>query len=95
MSIVLVGGHDKMHTQYKDVAIKYGHKAKVYTQLTTGFEKSIGSPDAIVLFTDKVSHKMAWIATKKAKKDKIPILRSHASSITSLDNILRDFSSKA
>ncbi len=90
MSIVLVGGHDKMHSQYKNVASKHGHKVKVYTQLTAGFEKSIGHPDAIVLFTDKVSHKMVWIATKKAKKENIPIIRNHSSSISALESVLKN-----
>ena len=55
MSIVLVGGHDRMHNEYKNIGSRYGHKLKVFTQLPAKFDKIIGSPDRIVLFTSTVS----------------------------------------
>ena len=89
MSIVLVGGHDRMHKQYKGIADKRGHKIKIFTQTTSRLDKSIGTPDVIVLFTSTVSHKMVHIAVKEAKRKNIPVLRCHNSSGSSLEETLK------
>ena len=68
---------------------------KVFTQITPKFSKVIGSPDAIVLFTNTVSHKMANTAIKEARRKNIPITRSHTSSKNSLDEILQRLKFKA
>lgn len=89
MSIVLVGGHDRMHDEYKGICSKRGHCVKVYTQMPARFVKVIGNPDYIVLFTNTVSHKMVRIAIKEAKRKNIPVLRCHNSSGISLDGALQ------
>lgn len=91
MSIIIVGGHDKMVTLYRELCEKRGHRAKVYTQLPAQFEKQLGHPDGIILFTEKVSHKMARVVVQKARRNSIPILRSHTSSATSLEALLHEF----
>ncbi|MBU5426741.1 DUF2325 domain-containing protein [Tissierella pigra] len=88
MCIVLVGGHDRMHGEYKEVGNRYGCKMKVFTQMPSKLNKSIGDPDAIVLFTNTVSHKMALTAAKEAKRKNIPLLRCHNSSKNSLEETL-------
>ncbi len=67
----------------------------MFTQITPKFSKVIGSPDAIVLFTNTVSHKMANTAIKEARRKNIPITRSHTSSKNSLDEILQRLKFKA
>lgn len=89
MSIVLVGGHDRMQDEYKTIGDKHGHKIKVFTQMPARFDKSIGMPDAIVLFTSTVSHKMVHTAIKEAKKKRIPVMRCHTSSSNSLEETLK------
>ncbi len=84
MSIVLIGGHDRMHNEYKEMCSKFGHDIKVYTQMPKRLEKHIGNPDGIVLFTSTVSHQMVKTAVKAAKKNNIPLIRSHSSSAFSL-----------
>ena len=58
MSVVIVGGHDRMVAQYKKICKSYKCKVKVFTQMRADFNKQIGSPDVLVLFTSTVSHKM-------------------------------------
>ena len=94
MSIVLVGGHDRMHSEYMGICSKRGHDVKVYTQMPTKFDKVIGSPDGIVLFTSTVSHKMIHTAVKEAKRKKIPVFRSHSSSGASLGRLLDELEDK-
>lgn len=95
MNIVLVGGHDRMHSEYKGIGKKNGFKLKVFTQITPQFGKSIGNPEAIVLFTNTVSHKMVNTAIKEAKRKNIPITRCHTSSANSLDETLKGLKTKA
>ena len=58
MSVVIVGGHDRMVRQYKEICEDHQWKAKVFTQMRTGLDKQIGCPDLLILFTSTVSHKM-------------------------------------
>ena len=39
MSIVVVGGNDRMATRYKDICKSFKCKAKVFTQMPADFEK--------------------------------------------------------
>ena len=58
MSIVIVGGHDRMHCRYKEICGKYGCKCKVFTQFPANFKNQIGSPDMVIVFTGTVAPKM-------------------------------------
>lgn len=89
MSIVLVGGHDRMHDIYRQICYKYGHKLKVFIKMPANFNKLIGNPDGLLLFTNTVSHKMVSIAVKEAKKKNIPIVRCHNSSAFSLEQSIK------
>lgn len=88
MSVVIIGGHDRMHSQYKNICKNFNCKSKVFTQIPGRFKEHIGSPDLIILFTNTVSHKMVSLAVKQAEKNNIPIARSHSSSKNSLEEIL-------
>ncbi|EOD00129.1 hypothetical protein L21TH_1780 [Caldisalinibacter kiritimatiensis] len=83
-----------MHNEYKRTCKESGHNIKVLTQMKANFHKRIGSPDAIIIFTSTVSHKMVQSAIKKAKKKNIPIIRSHTSSKSALKNIINKLEKK-
>ena len=95
MSIVIVGGNDRMVRQYVDLCKDYGSSAKVFTQMRDGLKNKIGSPDLMVLFTGTVSHKMVECARREARRQNLPIERSHSSSISALKNILDNHAQKA
>ena len=67
MSVVIVGGHDRMVNQYKQLCKLYKCKAKIFTQMTANLSEQIGSPDLIILFTNTVSHKMVRCAVTEAQ----------------------------
>ena len=87
MSIVIVGGHDRMVGQYKKSAnlinanVKYLHRWKPTS------EKKIGCPDLLVLFTNTVSHKMVKCALDEVGAS-TDIVRCHTSSGNALNGIL-------
>lgn len=88
MSVVIVGGHDRMVCMYKKICKEHKCKAKIFTQMSANLSGQIGSPDLLILFTNTVSHKMVRTALAEAEKCKANIVRSHTSSSTALNEIL-------
>lgn len=88
MSVVIVGGHDRMVCKYKQICKEHKCKAKVFTQMPANLSAHIGSPDLLILFTNTVSHKMVKTAVAEAEKSGVNIVRCHTSSGNALDEIL-------
>ena len=99
MSVVIIGGNERMVCQYTDICKDYGCKAKVFPKEHGSVKKKIGNPDLMILFTNTVSHKMVRCvldevdenrtdASQEAKKNNIPIARIHTSSATALRSVL-------
>lgn len=90
MSVVIVGGHDRMECRYKEICKKHGCKCKVFTQYPADFKNQIGSPDIIIIFTKTVAHKMVSIASEQAEKANALIRHCHSSSACALNEALAD-----
>lgn len=90
MSVVIIGGHDRMVYQYRRICKDYKCKAKIFTQMSGNLKDQIGSPDLIVLFTNTVSHKMVKCAVAEAEKNNANVVRSHSSSGSALCEILEN-----
>lgn len=88
MSVVIVGGHDRMVRQYIKICQDHKCKAKVFTQMCTGLDKKIGCPDLLILFTSTVSHKMVRCVLDEVDSGRTDIVRCHTSSSTALTEIL-------
>ena len=88
MSVVIIGGHDRMAGQYEKICKGYRCSAKVFTQMSTNLAKQIGRPDLMVLFTNTVSHKMVRCALDEAKRTNARVVRCHTSSKSALMEIL-------
>lgn len=88
MSVVIVGGHDRMVCQYKKICKQYRCKAKIFTHMPAQMSNQIGSPDVMILFTNTVSHKMIKCAVAEAEKNNAEIIRCHTSSGNALTEIL-------
>ena len=89
MSVVIVGGNERMECKYKDICKKHGCKAKVFTKMRGNFSDQIGCPDLIILFTNTVSHKLAGCAMQAAGRANSKVARCHSSSSVALDDLLR------
>lgn len=88
MSIVIVGGNERMEQQYKSLCKDFGCRAKVFTKMPADFKRQIGYPDLMVLFTGTVSHKMVNCAAQEAARKNVTIARCHSSSSCALRDIL-------
>lgn len=87
MSVVIVGGNERMARQYEGPCREYSCRAKIFMKTDRGIQ-NFGTPDLSVLFTSTMSHKMLDIATGQAKKRNIRVARCHTSSMSALRNIL-------
>ena len=88
MSVVIIGGNERMSRQYADVCAAHGYDAKVFPKETGPIEKKIGSPDLMILFTQTVSHKMVKCAVTEAERSNAEVIRCHTSSGSALNEIL-------
>ncbi|MDD5828750.1 MAG: DUF2325 domain-containing protein [Lachnospira sp.] len=91
MSVVIIGGNECMVCKYETICKKHGCKAKVFVKEKSSFNKQLGNPDLMILFTNTVSHKMVLSAVNEAKKKDIKIIRTHSSSASSLTNVLEEY----
>ena len=91
MSVVIIGGNERMVCQYEKLCEDYGCTAKVFAKERSGFKKKIGSPDLMILFTNTVSHKMVTSAVAEAKRNNIQLERAHSSSVAALDGVLKKY----
>lgn len=91
MSVVVVGGNDRMATRYKDICKSYNCKAKVFTQMPADFDSKLGSPDLMVVFTNTCSHKMVTRVNQRSQKLNIPVARIHCASAAALKSVLEQY----
>ena len=91
MSVVIIGGNERMVCQYKEICKAHNFKAKVFTKMAADGKSKIGKPDLIILFTSTVSHKMVHCAIQEASRNNIAVERSHSSSASALKEILGGF----
>ena len=90
MNVVIIGGNERMVTQYENICKEHGCKAKVFAKENGSLKKKIGCPDLLILFISTVSHKMVISVTQEAKKNQIPVARVHTSSATALHAVLEE-----
>ena len=91
MSVVVIGGNDRMATRYKDICRSYNCKAKVFTQMPADFQSKLGNPDLMVVFTNTCSHKMLNGVNQRSEKHGIPVARVHNASVNALKSVLDQY----
>ena len=63
MSVVIIGGHDRMVCQYKQICKQFKCKAKVFTQMSAAMSKQIGSPGSDRSFL-RTRYHTKWYAVR-------------------------------
>ena len=91
MSVIIIGGNERMERLYEDACFKHGCKrAKVFTKVNGEMKKKLGIADLYIFFTNTVSHKMVKIALCEARKCNACVERCHTSSLYALRTILKN-----
>jgi len=88
MSIALIGGMDRLERQYINEAESVGINLKVFTKAESGIASKIKNMDAVVIFTNKVSHKAKREVMNVAKSRNIPVFMYHSCGICTLRDCL-------
>ena len=88
MSIVLIGGMDRLGEQYHKEAKNQGMDLRIFSQAPLNMANKIKHADAVVIFTNKVSHKARNEAMTAAKKQGIPVYMHHACGVCTLRQCL-------
>lgn len=88
MCIALIGGMDRLHREYINEAERFGINLKVFSKSETGIDTKVKNVDAIVIFTNKVSHKLKREVMNISKSNNIRVLMSHSCGICTLRNCL-------
>ncbi len=91
MSVVIIGGNERMERLYTEACLEHGcTRAKVFTKPSGEMKKKLGAADLYILFTNTVSHKMVISALCEAKKCNARVERCHSSSLCALRTILKN-----
>jgi hypothetical protein len=88
MSVVLIGGMDRLGGHYLQEARNQGVELRIFSQATIKMATKIKHADAVVIFTNKVSHKARNEALTAAKRQGIPVLMHHACGVCTLRECL-------
>ena len=88
MSVVILGGNERMVRDYKDLCKSYQYSAKVISKMGGTLKGRVGNPDLLVLFTDTISHKILKNAMNEIKGQKTKVCRCRSGSLSALRETL-------
>ena len=94
MCIALIGGMKRLESHYVDNAASLGIELRVFNESETKIGRKIRHVDAMVIFTNKVSHRLRLEAVKAAKANGIPVLMEHSCGICTFRECLSCFGCK-
>lgn len=89
MSIILVGGMDRLGEKYQKEAKELDMDLHIFSQAKHNMGSRIKHADAVVIFTNKVSHQARHDAFSAAKKQGIPVIMHHACGVCTLRECLK------
>ncbi len=88
MCIGLIGGMDRLERHYTEEAQKFKVELKVFNKYETNLFKKIQHVDALIIFTNKVSHGARKEAVHVARNRNIPLFMVHSCGIGTLRRCL-------
>lgn len=95
MCIALIGGMDRLERHYREEAERAGISLQVFTKSQTNIAAKLKKADAIVIFTNKVSHRVKVEAMQVAKALDIPVIMHHACGVCTFRNCLECFTANS
>lgn len=88
MCVALIGGMDRLERHYIDEAEKLGINLRVFTRAENNITAGVKHVDAVVIFTNKVSHRAKKDVINTARAKGIPILMYHSCGVCTLRDCL-------
>lgn len=87
-TVVVIGGMGRLGRHYVEEAGSRGVALKVFNECPSGLFARIGNAMALILFTNKVSHRARRETVSAARSRRIPVLMCHSCGICSFRNCL-------
>lgn len=94
MCIALIGGMKRLEAHYFEDAARIGIDLRVFNESQTNIGRKIRHVDAIVIFTNKVSHRLRVEALKVAKANGIPVVMEHSCGVCTFRECISCFGCK-
>lgn len=88
MCIALIGGMDRLERHYHEEAEKSGVDLRVFNRSEVNIVSKLKHVDAMVIFTNKVSHRAKKQAFSVAKMKDIPVYMHHSCGVCTLRDCL-------
>jgi ribosomal protein L30E len=88
MCIALIGGMDRLGKHYHDEAGRAGVELQVFTKSENNIGGKLKKADAVVIFTNMVSHRIKKEAMNAAKINNIPVFMHHSCGVCTLRECL-------
>ncbi|HBG07118.1 MAG: hypothetical protein A2075_14420 [Geobacteraceae bacterium GWC2_58_44] len=95
MCIALIGGMDRLEKHYREEAERAGMSLQVFSRSETNIAAKLKKADFMVIFTNKVSHRVKVEAMQVAKAQGIPVFMHHACGVCTFRNCLLCFAAKS
>lgn len=89
MCIALIGGMDRLEKHYIEEAKQAGMELRVFSSSEVNMGAKIRSLDAMVIFTNKVSHRAKNEALGAAKANGIPVFMHHSCGVCTFRECLK------
>ncbi len=88
MCIAVVGGMTRLKAHYHQEAGKFGIDLKLFNTLSPGMGAKLKNVDAVVLFTNKVSHTARREVVQAVRRHDIPLYQFHSCGLCTLRDCL-------
>ena len=88
MNIALIGGMDRLERHYIESAAKTGVNLRVFSRSEVNIGAKLKHMGALVIFTNKVSHRVKKVAMNAARTNSIPVLMHHSCGACTLKDCL-------
>lgn len=86
--IALIGGMDRLERHYREEAQRSGVDLRVFNRSEVNIVSKLKHVDAMVIFTNKVSHRAKKEALNVAKVNDIPVYMHHSCGVCTLRDCL-------
>jgi hypothetical protein len=91
MCLALIGGMDRLDKHYLEVAEQAGISLLIFNRSQTNIAAKLKKANAMVIFTNKVSHRVKTEAMQAAKSQGIPVLMHHTCGVCTLRKCVECF----
>lgn len=88
MTVALIGGFDRLKHHYQSTAKERGINLRILTTHTSDLSCKLAQVDAVIMFTDLVSHNSAKKVYKLTRTQNVCLVCSHNSSLTAIRRCL-------